>query len=79
MMRNNSGFNTPSPPPSIMRDKDARFDQILDENDHQRVADGNREALFQERLESLRALKYELSQDDWKYQNTINQSNATRY
>lgn len=66
MTKNSScSFNTPS---SILRDKDARLEVVLDENDHQRVSDGNRAALLHERLESLRALKYEILQDDWKYQ-----------
>jgi hypothetical protein len=48
--------------------KDIRYEDVLDEKDHKRVTDGNKTALLQERLASLRALTYEILQDDWKYQ-----------
>ena len=59
--------------------KDVRYEDVLDEKDHKRVSDGNKTALLHERLENLRALKYEISQDDWKYQKNALRSNATKY
>jgi hypothetical protein len=47
--------------------KDVRYEEVLEEKDHQRVTNGNQAALLQERLASLRALTYEILQDDWKY------------
>ena len=52
---------------SITSRKDIRYEDVLDENDHNRVTNGNKAALLQERLASLRALTYEILQDDWKY------------
>ena len=59
--------------------KDIRYEEILDEKDHKRVTDGNKAALLHERLEHLRALKYEILQDDWKYQQKNSRSNATKF
>lgn len=59
--------------------KDVRYEEILDEKDHKRVTDGNKTALLHERLEHLRALKYEILQDDWKYQHKNSRSNATKF
>lgn len=66
-----SAFSTPR--------KDLHYEEVLDEKDHTRVSDGNRGALLHERLDSLRSLKYEIMQDDWKYHKNTAKNNATRY
>jgi hypothetical protein len=48
--------------------KDPHFEKVLEDKDHKRVSHGNQASLLHERLENLRALKYEILQDDWKYQ-----------
>eukprot|EP00577_Skeletonema_sp_RCC1716_P028558 CAMPEP_0113398728 /NCGR_PEP_ID=MMETSP0013_2-20120614/15133_1 /TAXON_ID=2843 ORGANISM="Skeletonema costatum, Strain 1716" /NCGR_SAMPLE_ID=MMETSP0013_2 /ASSEMBLY_ACC=CAM_ASM_000158 /LENGTH=61 /DNA_ID=CAMNT_0000283527 /DNA_START=14 /DNA_END=196 /DNA_ORIENTATION=- /assembly_acc=CAM_ASM_000158 len=42
-----------------------RFNQLLDEQDHNRCKEGNKNALLAEKLERLRALKDELAKDNW--------------
>ena len=59
--------------------KDVRHEEILEEKDHKRVTDGNKTALLQERLDYLRSLKYEIQQDDWKYQKNNSKNNATKF
>lgn len=44
-----------------------RFNQLLDEQDHNRCKEGNKKALLAEKLERLRALKAELARDDWMF------------
>lgn len=44
-----------------------RLAQLHDENDHKRCSEGNRQALLQETLMSLRRLTQDLQQDDWMY------------
>ena len=45
-----------------------RFNQLLDEQDHNRCKDGNKAALLAEKLERLRALKDELAKDNWMFE-----------
>jgi hypothetical protein len=75
---NNRGGNNAPSVFSTPR-KDLHYEEVLDEQDHKLVADGNRAALLHERLDSLRSLKYEIMQDDWKYQKNSAKNNATRY
>lgn len=74
MSRINTSFSSPT-----HSRKDVRWEEILDQKDHKRVSEGNRAALLHERLENLRALKYELAQDDWKYETKASKNNATRF
>lgn len=74
MSRINTSFNSPT-----HSRKDVRWEEILDQKDHKRVSEGNRTALLHERLENLRSLKYELAQDDWKYETKASKNNATRF
>eukprot|EP00984_Skeletonema_dohrnii_P024329 scaffold13439_cov105-Skeletonema_dohrnii-CCMP3373.AAC.6 len=45
-----------------------RFNQLLDEQDHNRCKEGNKNALLAEKLERLRALKDELAKDNWMFE-----------
>jgi hypothetical protein len=45
----------------------ARLEQLFDEQDHKRCAEGNRKALLAENLDQLRGLVKILEADDWKY------------
>jgi hypothetical protein len=39
----------------------------LDEDDHQKCVDGNKAALLAEKLERLRALKYDIAKENWMF------------
>ncbi|KAK1738754.1 hypothetical protein QTG54_010784 [Skeletonema marinoi] len=45
-----------------------RFNQLLDEQDHNRCKEGNKNALLAEKLERLRALRDELAKDNWMFE-----------
>ncbi|KAL7495269.1 hypothetical protein ACHAWT_005164 [Skeletonema menzelii] len=45
-----------------------RMNQLLDEQDHNRCKEGNKNALLAEKLERLRALKDELAKDNWMFE-----------
>lgn len=51
-----------------MKRAEIRFNQLLDEQDHNRCKDGNKAALLTEKLERLRALKDELAKDNWMFE-----------
>lgn len=73
-MSSSSVFNSPPP----LSRKDLRWDQVLDENDHQRVTEGNKQALLHEALKRLRSLRNDISQDEWKYVEVNHLNNATK-
>ena len=76
----NNAFNTPNAPIACTASsrRDAQWDQVLDDADHKRVSEGNKEVLLQERLECLRGLKDVIEADDWKYAKQNPKYNATR-
>ena len=44
-----------------------RFAQLLDEQDHKRCTEGNKNALLAEKLDRLRALKDVVAKEDWMF------------
>ena len=47
-----------------------RLNLLLDEQDHKRCKEGNKNALLAEKLDRLRALKDELAKDNWMFDST---------
>jgi hypothetical protein len=48
--------------------KDVRYEDVTSEREHNLAAGMSKGLLLEERLEKLKSLKFELLQDDWKYQ-----------
>ena len=45
-----------------------RYSQLMEEKNHKDVTDSNKKELLQKKLERLRALKDELAQDEWMFE-----------
>ena len=47
---------------------DMRFSQLEEEKNHKNVTDSHKNELLQKKLERLRALKDEIAQDEWMFE-----------
>jgi len=54
-----------------------RMNQVMDEKDHKRCTEGNRQALLGEKLESLKGLVTEIRADNWKYEQEDKKNSST--
>ena len=45
-----------------------RFSQLEEEKNHKNVTDSHKKELLQKKLERLRALKDEIAQDEWMFE-----------
>ena len=45
-----------------------RYSQLMEEKNHKDIIDSNKKELLQKKLERLRALKDEIAQDEWMFE-----------
>mmetsp|Transcript_36901 Transcript_36901/g.53936 ORF Transcript_36901/g.53936 Transcript_36901/m.53936 type:complete len:99 (-) Transcript_36901:558-854(-) len=63
-----SSFESLPPLPVVSNAREegsARIGQLLDESDHKRCSEGNKNALLAETLDRLRSLTNDIKDDDW--------------